>query len=152
MQPAVMSPETWGRLPPYQRDAVRIGFIGYTPPENAGRWPETEFGWRILLGRYANQRRVDALWTTDPVPVTTEERTAIGAYEAWKVCGNSAFELAFLAPRKKDNRSPEKVLTGEKRKRKSVFNEAVLLTRRVAESFFVKLEYLSSLVLPAQRV
>ena len=152
MQPAVMAPSVWRSLPPTQRDAIRIGFINYTPPANAGRWPETDFGWRILLGRYANQRRVDALWTTEPVPVSMEEKTAIGAYEAWKVCGNSVFELAFLAPEKKDYHTPEKVLTGGNRKRKSVFNEAVLLTRRVAESFLVKLASLFTSVLPAQRV
>lgn len=106
----MMPPSQWAALPPYQRDAIRIGFIGYTPPLHASRWPETEFGWGIFLGRFANDRRVEELWAPGPAPVSFAERQALAAYEAWKR------GKIFSA------HSPEKVLTqtGKRRTRKPV--------------------------------
>jgi hypothetical protein len=108
---------------PYQRDAVRIGFINYTPPAGAGRWPETDFGWNILLGRFAEKRRIDALWTGAPVPVSMEETKARLSYEAWKR-GEKIIDS-----------TPEKVLTGVWEQVRHVFSGLLQTTRRLVRVY-----------------
>lgn len=99
----------WEALTPVLRDAVRINNSWTLPPE-AGRWPESAFGWEVLLNRFANQRRVDELWTGRAAPVSIAELTARGVYDAWR--------SGYFS-----GHSPEKVLTRRRKQRKSFLSK-----------------------------
>lgn len=147
-----MLPEVWATLPPYQRDAVRIGFINYTPPAGAGRWPETEFGWGILLNRFANARRIEELWTPGPAPVTIEERTARGAYEVWKLHGSKAFKPRRMVVKKNMRHSPKKVLTWISNGAKKVFSKATFPVASFAKAVLTKLRTMNVPEVPPRYV
>lgn len=114
MTPAPLSLDSWVHLPPTLRDAVRIGHMGYSLPSGVGRWPETQFGWEILLGRFADDRRRETIWTGVEPPISIAERTARGAYEAWL---NPVDERVY----KKSLCSEKKSLTPETNPFKKVF-------------------------------
>jgi len=97
--PPPMTLREWEALLPAERDGVRTGFIQLTAPVTADMWPETETGWKIVLGRFDHARRLNWAYAGQKTPVSVDEMTARGKYRYWRD------GKKFLVV------SPEKVLT-----------------------------------------
>ena len=59
MRAAEMPPHRWERITPTERDAIRLGNLGWSVPRGASPWPETSWGWIILNNRFAHERALE---------------------------------------------------------------------------------------------
>jgi hypothetical protein len=75
--------DRWLELLPSERDGVRLGFLDYDAPSGASENPETDWGWKLLLGRYAHARTVELILHDRELPISDEEREDLEAYHAW---------------------------------------------------------------------